>query len=78
MDTLDVFVYSWELCLITFVIWSTAPHSGLAWDTVPLSQLLQHLRPPHCLMLQGGQHIYIKVETLCACDHQHCLSVDQL
>lgn len=64
--------------LSDFSLWSGAQRPTVAQPgTVllsPLSCCWLHDVP----LLQGGQHIYIKVQPLYACDHQHCLSFDQL
>lgn len=59
------FVYSCNSVQLQLVIWSTAPLSGRVRHCFPACFWLR--------LFQGGQHIYIKVQPLCACDHQHCL-----
>lgn len=80
MYIMDVFVSSYKPCPITVC---DLEHSAPQWPNAGQVSFLPAPPAPsssllHVPLLQGGQHIYIKVQPLCACDHQHCLSFDQL
>lgn len=79
---LNVCAHVCNLNTQTHWFWSTlwSLWSGAQRPTVAQSGtgVLSRSSQLYVCPLQGGQYIYIKVQPLCACDNQHCLSFDQL